>query len=307
MTEAEHKKVMLAEMRRLNSRGFATCWVEQGEKNPTKYGWNRQSQPAEDYTPFANLGIQTGKLSDDMVCVDMDRRDVLAKADQYLPYTPMVDGRQGKPRSHRYYRVRNIPPDMIADTKVAGAGGPRTKRFGDAKIDWQGTGVQVVCPPSIHESGEVRVWDDPNADPAEVDFADLWDAVYDLAVEHGFIDRTLEAKKHVSKIKAVSGQGGHNSTFHVASALVNGFDLPAEEAFIILRAWNETNAIGEKWTDDELLHELKCAIDKIGTDPRYPRGYLIRDGRTFDDPDLLASKMPGKKTGGRVKSSRVPG
>jgi hypothetical protein len=225
--------------------------------------------------------------------VDFDRKEVLERAADYMPYTPMMDGRPGKPNSHWYYRVVNIPPEFIATPNVAGgAGGPRTKRFGPAKIDWQGTGVQVVCPPSVHASGETRVWADPDAEPPVIDFMDLWESTRELALEFGWVDRTIEGRQYVMKRRAVAKQGGHDATFHVASALVNGYQIDGEDAWDILQSWNRTNA-EPPWSEGELRYKLESAIAAIGTDPRFPPGYLIRDGRNHTDPDLLASRLPG--------------
>jgi putative DNA primase/helicase len=285
---------ILAEQERLNARGIATAWVLPGEKMPKVKGWNRQSMPRDQHKPGANLAIQTGALSGNLVCIDIDRREVLERADAFLPYTPMVDGRPGKPRAHRYYRVTSIPSEFVADPHVAGGiGGPRTKRFGPAKIDWQGTGVCVVCPPSFHaQSGEYRVWDDPAAEPTEVDFMELWDAARDLATEFGWVDRTQEASRYIHRIKAKSGEGGSNATFHAASALVNGFLLDSEDAMQLLQTWNRSNAT-PCWSDDDLRHKLEGALAKVGTDPRFPPGYLIHDGRAVNDPVRLADRLPG--------------
>jgi hypothetical protein len=36
---------------------------------------------------------------------------------------------------------------------------------------------------------------------------------------------------------AISGQRGHDRTFHVACVLVHGFDFPVEDALTVLRRW----------------------------------------------------------------------
>ena len=75
-------------------------------------------------------------------------------ADEYLPTTGMVEGRPGKRRSHRWYRVINIPPELTAAPNVAGGiGGPKTRQFRHSKtkeiiVEFRGTGSQAVVPPS---------------------------------------------------------------------------------------------------------------------------------------------------------------
>ena len=69
---------------------------------------------------------------------------------------------------------------------------------------------------------------------------------------------------------AISGQGGHNDTFRVASIAVNGFMLNESKAIEILRDYN--NRCDPPWTERELLHKVRSAIANPGTKSR---GYLI--------------------------------
>jgi len=69
---------------------------------------------------------------------------------------------------------------------------------------------------------------------------------------------------------AVSGQGGHNTTFRVACALVHGFGLGADQALSALRGWNRQCL--PPWSDSELRHKILSAM---AASPRHPRGYLV--------------------------------
>jgi len=99
-------------------------------------------------------------------------QDALAIADDYLPRTEAIEGRAGKPRAHRYYRVKDVPAwaespakDAVDAARRAGEKpGPFTKhiRHEDTKeqlFDLIGTGGQVVAPPSLHPSEERREWE----------------------------------------------------------------------------------------------------------------------------------------------------
>jgi hypothetical protein len=63
---------------------------------------------------------------------------------------------------------------------------------------------------------------------------------------------------------AISGQGGHNTTFRVACKLTHfpplGFGLGLEQAWPLLKEWNEQ--CEPPWSDRELLHKLEDAIKK---------------------------------------------
>src|SRR4051794_29134550 len=85
--------------------GFALARIKPGKKRPTNKGWTRHSADPASFTERNGIGIQSGRLSGDLVCVDLDSQDALALADQYLPPTRMVEGRPSKRRSHRWYRV----------------------------------------------------------------------------------------------------------------------------------------------------------------------------------------------------------
>src|SRR5437870_4465076 len=80
-------------------RGLAVARVQPGEKNPIYLDWPLRSLEAEDFSAGDLVGIITGTLSGNLVCVDLDSVQALQKADQYLPVTGMVSGRPGKPRS----------------------------------------------------------------------------------------------------------------------------------------------------------------------------------------------------------------
>src|SRR5262249_6931914 len=152
--------------------------------------------------------IQAGALSGGLVCVDIDAPDVLDLADQYLPPTGMVEGRPGKPRSHRWYTATNVPAEVTAGGHVAGGlGRPRTVRFkrpdGTPLIDFLGTGAQAVAPPSVWTSKkggrrERRAWD-VFGEPAALECQDLFEAVCRLAASCGWAPK--ERKRRSGRLK----------------------------------------------------------------------------------------------------------
>ncbi len=80
---------------------------------------------------------------------------------------------------------------------------------------------------------------------------------------------TERARRYVATIPgAVSGQSGHNVTFHVACVLVIGFALSQNQAFAIMAEWNAK--CEPPWTEKELLHKIKGASEQPGE-----RGILI--------------------------------
>lgn len=76
------------------------------------------------------------------------------------------------------------------------------------------------------------------------------------------------AQKYVSKMDAaISGSGGHDATFAVAKALVDGFALSKEEALSILREYNAR--CSPPWKENELIHKVNSVKDASG--------YLLKD------------------------------
>lgn len=76
------------------------------------------------------------------------------------------------------------------------------------------------------------------------------------------------ARRYVAMMPpAISGQGGHNTTFRVACVLVLGFALSDTEAMAVLAEWNQ--GCQPPWSEHELQHKIKSAGQQGGE-----RGYL---------------------------------
>jgi hypothetical protein len=56
---------------------------------------------------------------------------------------------------------------------------------------------------------------------------------------------------------AVSGNGGHIQTFHVAKVLIHGFGLSESAAWPFMKNYSER--CSPPWTDKELRHKLASA------------------------------------------------
>jgi hypothetical protein len=78
------------------------------------------------------------------------------------------------------------------------------------------------------------------------------------------------AAKYVAKMEpAVSGQRGHDMTFHVACTLVLGFDLAPDEAWPVITDWNQSCI--PPWSEKDLRRKLEEADKQPGE-----RRYLLR-------------------------------
>lgn len=275
--------------------GLAVAKIRPGRKLPGYAGWQTRSLEARDFREGDSVAVLTGRLSGDLVCVDLDSQQSLSLADRLLPPTAMESGRPGKPRSHRYYRVRRLTAECMAGPHVAGGlGGPRIRHFAPAGIDLIGTGGQCVEPPSLHHSGERRAWD-RLGEPALLPAAELYGAVEALARACGWraatlgppaadqagwldglppVERRVErARRYLARVPpAVSGSGGDRLTFYVACVLAVGFALPPEEAWPLLVEYS--GRCLPPWSERELRHKLGCACRLGG-----PRGTKLLANR----------------------------
>lgn len=76
------------------------------------------------------------------------------------------------------------------------------------------------------------------------------------------------ARKYLAKMPvAVSGQSGHNATFHAACVLVLGFELAEQDAVRLLLEWN--HSCQPPWSEKEIIRKVREANKQSGR-----RGYL---------------------------------
>lgn len=98
-------------------------------------------------------------------------------------------------------------------------------------------------------------------------------------------------RRYLAKVPgAVSGACGHNTTFKVACALVNGFALPPAEAMPLLLDWNA--ACQPPWSEADLRHKL---ADAERAPHAKPRGHLLASGErpaSFKPPQSASPVEP---------------
>jgi hypothetical protein len=141
-----------------------------------------------------NVGAKCGEPSGWRVDVDLDVPEAARAADALLPDTGLVQGRTGKPRSHRWFICKNAPSKTYKDLD------------GTMLLELRATG-QTMIPPSIHPSGEEIRW------------------------EHQRTPLTIEADGHEGLVAAVDsvaiavllGQHWPAGSRHMAAGAVAGF------------------------------------------------------------------------------------
>ena len=275
----------------LARRGFAVFPIKPRDKTPaTEHGFKDAStDPAVVGRLFAkrpdlNVGIATGPASGvwvlDVEAEGIGDLDRLQQQHGKLPETVVsITGGGGLHYLFAYNGVQ-----ITNRTKVGGVA-----------IDVRGDGGYIVTPPSIHNSGKRYEWERA---PGSVSVAQAPEWLVEWVTNRTSTAATTaaattstttsvsdivpdRAAKYLAKLPpAISGQGGHDQTFHAACVLVLGFALSPEQALPLLRQWNQT--CEPPWNDRDLDHKLTDANKKGG-----PRGWLL-DGKPYlgHDPDL---------------------
>lgn len=110
------------------------------------------------------------------------------------------------------------------------------------------------------------------------------------------------ARRYIAKCPpAVSGQGGHNTTFHVASVLVHGFALGEADGMALLRGWN--GSCRPPWSEADLLHKIRSAMNAQHSELR---GYLLGAGNGNLKTQISDLKGSNGNSGVRVKTPPKP-
>lgn len=87
------------------------------------------------------------------------------------------------------------------------------------------------------------------------------------------MDVLERARRYVAKCPpAVSGQGGHDQAFTVATALAHGFCLDLAQVHSLMTEYNARCV--PPWSEHELYHKCRSAIE---TPHNKPRGFLLGD------------------------------
>jgi len=262
--------------------GWSVIPVPHLSKNPGFKGWEQMRLTPETLDQHfnghpQNIGVLLGEPSGWLVDVDLDHPRCVALADEYLPPTPAVFGRPGKPRSHREYIVSAPVPTKKHKSKSAGM-----------LVELRSTGMQTVFPPSTHESGEPITWESEGAEPTRVTPEELLAAVERLAnavrVELGEKQSAREKKRTqpqrrptgpsvsatdtgdrsarclaaLLRIKITDQRDGSHRLFVSACRTVE-YDLDDASALATIRDYARQRPFLKSWTADEVIHRLRDA------------------------------------------------
>lgn len=264
----------------LMDRGFAVIPVPHRHKAPRLKGWqslriSRDEVSARFANDPGNIGILLGEPSGMIIDVDLDDYLAVELAEEFLPPTAAVFGRESRPRSHRLYRVA----DSTKTQKWPGKDG--------MLVELRSTGCQTIGPGSVHPSGEAVRWDE-DGEPAAVEPAVLIESIERLVamikqrrgetvpapVESngsgsspathaaraeaigGSPESLARCRRYVAEQcrDSVEGRRGDDALYRVACVTVE-FGLGDAAAMEVLEEFNATRC-SPPWPLDRLRHKL---------------------------------------------------
>ncbi|MFN0137986.1 MAG: phage/plasmid primase, P4 family [Phycisphaerae bacterium] len=267
-------------------RGYALVPVALRSKKPTVDGWPDLRLAREQLTAHfgrepMNVSVLLGEPSGGLIDVDLDHLKCVELADQFLPDTPAIFGRNSKPRSHRIYRCATPLKTKKFRSKSAGM-----------LVELRSNRQHTVFPPSIHESGEPIVWEDEDAEPALVDGAELLAAVQQLSdatrkalgelpsaspgraesvtTSSMPSDQRIRRCVHsMQRMGCLDGQDGSLRLFAAACRCVE-HDLSPADSLAAIRMYEQIRPFPRQWSDAEVQQRL------VDADKRARRGRALR-------------------------------
>lgn len=288
-------------------RGFCPVPFPRGAKGPTIVGWTEwrftTDEVPDRFRPDDNIGIRLGDDVGRLICVDLDCDEALDLAPEYLMPTPAVLGRPGRPRSHWLYRVttdgghgRSLRDRLTNSAMVEVLYNGRQVVVGPSvhpiegdvydTLDFTLDDVPVMprrsldaCVEALHEAClQQRYADDPqkleqarNGRASQASTPAQPPAVPDDPDSVPYEQRLRRGEAYAANTPgAISGSGGHNQTYGLATALVWGLCLNPDDARSILSDYNAR--CEPPWSERELDHK----INEAATKPHEkPRGWLL--------------------------------
>ena len=167
---------VLSAARSYTARGLFVVPIPAGSKGCRLKGWQNLRFTDEElpsaFRSDSNIGVILGEPSGWLVDVDLDCDEAVELAEQFLPPTTAITGRQGRPRSHWWYVCENAKTIQLADPHAEGKA---------ATLELRSTGGQTVVGPSVHPDGSR--YDVLEGEPACVPYGLLEASVRELHAE----------------------------------------------------------------------------------------------------------------------------
>jgi hypothetical protein len=280
-----------------HNQRYSVIPIKLKSKEPNIISWKKfqEVRPTDDEIKewqrlnlFENIGIICGKVSNNLVVIDIDDNELIKKLNIKLENfikngNWVVKTAKGW---HIYCRNETNPDNIIKNN--------------DLKIEKRGNGGYVVAPPSIHPSGEkyefLNVNNPEDLKPLPIENVDL---IWDYLINHSKIFDSSKPACILNILQTKLDVGKRNDT---AFALVHYYNnikqLNPEEIKTILKKWNIDNK--EPLENKELetvINSASKSDKKTGCNKLRQLGfcpYNDKNDCSFFNP--LLNKKDDKKT-----------
>lgn len=229
---------------RLFEEGRRLIPVQRNGKKPLVKDWPNFEATPEDIQKWVQQKLNAGLVCDSVVVLDADNRRAAEWVYRNIVKTPWINR---TPRGFHFYTKQ---PEAKIGNKVNVFGGA-----GVTGVDVRGLNGYVLAEGSeINGKTYERV---PGLTGELPEFNPNWilDNVCEVTRKE-----VRDAVSYISKIRAVSGNGGHASTFR-AACILRDAGMAEFDAAEALLEWNARNC-HPPWSAKELIHKLKDAYSK---------------------------------------------
>ncbi|HEX5731676.1 MAG TPA: DUF3987 domain-containing protein [Blastocatellia bacterium] len=159
-------------------RQWMPLWVPGRTKNPGRVGWQKERLRKEDlsgvFSNGVNLSLLLGEPSNWLCDTDLDCKEAVLLASEFLPKTGRKSGRGAIASSHWWYYAKGLVTRKFEDPMLRGKGERAML------LELRSTGCHTLVPPSLHPSGDLYIWND-EGEPAAVHVDELLLAASKLA------------------------------------------------------------------------------------------------------------------------------
>ena len=265
-----------------------------GQKAPQRSGWHKTTYADTEKHDYqddliqavkrgGNIGVLLGPASARLFALDLDYDelpDQWITRHPWLAHTLRTRGRRGcqfwlrleagsqYPNSKAVFRLAEGGQD-IGELRLGGNGGAQSIIYG---IHPAGMPYQIIADEA----------------PREIALSDLDELAPGLFVgppeqansptlinnNHAALtDLQERIHKYLDACElAISGKGGHKTTYRIACHIVQGFGLDREAALKAMRYYNQK--CEPPWSEKELQHKIDGALQQRG---EKPLGYFLND------------------------------
>jgi hypothetical protein len=251
-------------------RGFdAKDWQNTTFEETQRHHYQARLRQAE------NTGVLLGQPSGSLCAIDIDDDELIQGFLDLNPDFARTLCSKGQRGCQFWVIIEGDYPHQVAKLKH-----PDGRTYGEWRADGGQSVIRGVHPEGMHyqllcDSPPVRIrfdqirWPLALVLPWKNSPATNGKPGAPAGARNGLSDRV---RAYLAKTDpAISGQDGHGTTFKVACALVWGFGLDPEQAFLFLSEYNA--GCQPPWNEKELRHKLNEVL-KVPSHEK-PRGHLL--------------------------------